>query len=114
MVEQVTTISREVYGDGSAFGAFHFLVMAESRPATPEHDVSIPVFADADGRIVGTHPKCPDCGGNIVWAEAGGVPGSRKCVGDGNHQWEGDGCGSRFVDAQYGIPLREHPAFEGD
>ena len=38
-------------------------------------------------------PKCPDCGGHIEWAEAGGVPGSRKCRK----------CGSRYVDTTYGI-----------
>jgi len=31
-------------------------------------------------------PPCPDCGGEIVWAEAGYVPGTRRCVA----------CGSRF------------------
>lgn len=24
-------------------------------------------------------PKCPDCGGEVVWAEAGYVPGTREC-----------------------------------
>ncbi len=38
-------------------------------------------------------PACPDCGGQILWAEAGGVPGSRKC----------NKCGSRYVDTTYGI-----------
>jgi hypothetical protein len=26
-------------------------------------------------------PHCPDCGGDLVWWEAGNVPGTRKCVG---------------------------------
>ena len=26
-------------------------------------------------------PSCPDCGGDIVWYEAGYVPGTRKCMG---------------------------------
>ena len=39
------------------------------------------------------YPKCPDCGGIIIWAENGGVPGSRKC----------EGCGSRYVDTTYGV-----------
>jgi len=25
-------------------------------------------------------PPCPDCGGRVVWDEAGNVPGSRKCL----------------------------------
>ena len=29
-------------------------------------------------------PACPDCGGNIVWAEAGHVPGTRQCVACGS------------------------------
>ena len=38
------------------------------------------------------YPACPDCGGEIVWAEAGDVPGSREC----------DTCGSRYVDTAFG------------
>lgn len=26
-------------------------------------------------------PPCPDCGGDLVWYEAGYVPGTRKCMG---------------------------------
>lgn len=26
-------------------------------------------------------PACPDCGGDLVWYEAGYVPGTRKCMG---------------------------------
>ena len=26
-------------------------------------------------------PQCPDCGDDVVWYEAGYVPGTRKCVG---------------------------------
>ena len=47
--------------------------------------VGIPMHID-------DYPACPDCGGEIVWAEAGRVPGSRKC----------DACGSTFVDTAYG------------
>lgn len=32
-------------------------------------------------------PPCPDCGGSVVWAEAGYVPGARACIA----------CGSVFV-----------------
>lgn len=31
----------------------------------------------------GPLPPCPDCGGEIVWAEAERVPGSRECAGCG-------------------------------
>lgn len=27
-------------------------------------------------------PPCPDCGGDLVWYEAGYVPGTRKCIGE--------------------------------
>ena len=26
-------------------------------------------------------PQCPDCGGDLVWHEAGYAPGTRKCIG---------------------------------
>ena len=29
-------------------------------------------------------PACPDCGGVLVWAEAGYVPGTRACVNCGS------------------------------
>ena len=44
-------------------------------------------------------PPCPDCGGDVVWFEAGYVPGTRKCVGkinnNGRYAIDG-GCGSFF------------------
>lgn len=39
----------------------------------------------------GTYPACPDCGGTVVWNEAGHVPGSRVCRD----------CGSQFADLRY-------------
>ena len=43
---------------------------------------------------VDDYPACPDCdGGEIAWAEAGGVPGSREC----------DTCGSRYIDTTFGF-----------
>ncbi len=27
-------------------------------------------------------PPCPDCGGDLKWAESGNVPGTRRCVGE--------------------------------
>jgi hypothetical protein len=48
-------------------------------------------------------PPCPDCGGDVVWFEAGHVPGTRKCVGKPTRQdakgpvYNPDGgCGSLF------------------
>jgi len=29
-------------------------------------------------------PPCPDCDGEVVWAEAGNVPGARSCTGCGS------------------------------
>jgi hypothetical protein len=50
-------------------------------------------------------PPCPDCGGALVWFEAGYVPGTRKCLGaaigttpDGRATYDPDGgCGSMFA-----------------
>ena len=49
-------------------------------------------------------PPCPDCGGDIVWYEAGYVPGVRKCLGrpigrtDGRPVYDQEGgCGSMFT-----------------
>ena len=48
-------------------------------------------------------PACPDCGGDLVWYEAGYVPGTRRCMGrpvrfvDGRPEYDTDGgCGSLF------------------
>lgn len=38
--------------------------------------------------------QCADCGGPVVYAEAGGVPGSRRC----------EDCGSAWTDLAYGAP----------
>lgn len=47
---------------------------------------------------------CPDCGGDLVWWEAGYVPGTRKCLGhpvsysDQGPRYDTDGgCGSLFA-----------------
>lgn len=50
-------------------------------------------------------PPCPDCGGGLVWWEAGYVPGARKCVGQpigltpkGQPKYDSNGgCGSMFM-----------------
>lgn len=44
-------------------------------------------------------PSCPDCGGDLVWFEAGYVPGTRKCLGkpiDDKTYLIKNGCGSMF------------------
>jgi hypothetical protein len=48
-------------------------------------------------------PRCPDCGGDLVWDEADDGPGSLKCAGrpigscDGRPMYCSDGgCGSLF------------------
>jgi len=47
-------------------------------------------------------PPCPDCGGGIVWHEAGYVPGTRKCVG----------CGSLFhVETEHGRVMLSRSKF---
>jgi hypothetical protein len=51
-------------------------------------------------------PQCPDCGGDLVWYEAGHGPETRKCMGSlnrtGAHDPDG-GCGSLFrVDCEGG------------
>ncbi|WP_419930432.1 hypothetical protein [Candidatus Poriferisodalis sp.] len=70
----------------------------EPLPATPEHDVCIPIREDASGRYVGL--RCPDCDSDrIAWAEAGGVPGSRECAD----------CGSRLTDSRYGVLIHDAP-----
>ncbi len=48
-------------------------------------------------------PPCPDCGGDLVWYEAGYVPGARRCMGARiggtieapSYDHDG-GCGSMF------------------
>ena len=54
-------------------------------------------------------PQCPDCGGDVIWYEAGHVPGTRACAGqpvgvqgDGRKSYAAEngrltgGCGSIF------------------
>lgn len=44
-------------------------------------------------------PACPDCGGDIVWYEAGYLPGTRRCMGKRNEDgaYADGGCGSFFL-----------------
>lgn len=60
-------------------------------------------------------PPCPDCGGDLVWYEAGYVPGTRKCMGKptgpGEKTYDQDGgCGSLFnvhTEGGHAILVRE-------
>lgn len=45
-------------------------------------DVSIPMGPVTDAWWTVPLPPCPDCGGDLVWAEAGYVPGARRCAGE--------------------------------
>ena len=98
-------------------------------PADPEHDVCLPILEAGDGRM--EYPRCPDCGGEIVWAEADSVAGSRACIGDADDRSESrrwrdyietaaangepppalpgrPGCGSTFADSTYHAAARSH------
>ena len=64
-------------------------------------------------------PPCPDCGGTLVWYEAGHVPGARKCMGklivseDDRPVFDVDsGCGSMFsVGARKGVVMLRRERF---
>ena len=85
-----------------------FVIQGERSAATPENDCCLE-FQDTQEQRQSAepdkYPPCPDCGGAIVWAEAGGVPGSRRCVGQAAHANRyfdpDDGCGSQFADSRY-------------
>jgi hypothetical protein len=48
-------------------------------------------------------PPCPDCGGELVWDEAGHVPGTRLCMG----------CGSLFSVQTEHVASFTHPELDG-
>ena len=86
-------LSREYLGRGHLLGYLHrertylpgsdvphFTIGPEYVAATARLDVSLPIVADADPDRDGylpEYPRFPDCGGRIVWAEAGRA-GSRN------------------------------------
>ena len=94
--------------------------ITENRPADAERDVRLEVTEIQVGPDrYDRYPDCPDCGAGgeprilglgaetagIAWAEAGGVPGSRRCLT----------CGSRFADSRYSAAFgAEHEAAEPD
>jgi hypothetical protein len=83
MARVILTRLRNYCGDG-----VEYRIGMEYVDASPE--VEIKIEMGRSGRGVAWWdlplPPCPDCKGEIVWAEAGLVPGARECTG----------CGSRF------------------
>ena len=91
-------------------------------------DVCLPILATGPDTFA--YPACPDCGGAIVWAEAGSVSGSRACIGQAEDLWESrrwrdairaaaddgkprpdvgtPGCGSTFADSRYHADSYSH------
>ena len=107
-----------------------FRVADATAPAAPENDVCLDVAVSEDGSR-SEYPRCPDCGGKIAWAEAGGVSGSRACIGWAEDIWEhrrwqghldtliaeggpqpgspvSSGRGSRFADSRYHTARQDH------
>lgn len=109
-------VRRERYYSG---GRAYFEIGDESRAAVEADDVALPIVeALTEPVYLPEYPRCPDCGGRIEWAEAGGVPGSRRCAGmtlpdraaagmaadppgvtSDREAW----CGSRYVDTRFGL-----------
>ena len=140
---RIGTLRRErYYSQEGREDVAYFEIRGESRRAVAADDVDIPIVEDVpaeitdehgyryrpSGRFLPSYPACPDCGGRVEWAEAGGVPGSRRCAGtpepDGyaagsaasppEVTWDPEaGCGSRFVDTRYGL-AKPVPATSGD
>lgn len=88
------------YADGEAF----YLIGSDLVETTEAKDVVLIIPPDKVYEQVGggvtvvacqpgnkKYPRCFDCGGQLAWAENGGVPGSRKCIK----------CGSRYADMRY-------------
>ena len=89
----------------------HFSIAGQWPEARADLDVALPIVEDDCGRYLPEYLRCPDCGGRIAWAEAGRVPGSRRCEGATEPDLpaaggaadppgvasEPDGCGSTFA-----------------
>ena len=130
----VGTIQRERnYGSG---GDVFFEIGDEYRDAVASDDIKLPIVevraqtvweyaAQGPDIFLPEYPRCPDCGGRIEWAEAGRVPGSRRCAGGTEPDMRAAGsaasppgvtsdrtagCGSTFVDTRYGVasPVPKH------
>ena len=103
------------YSDDVAY----FEIGCESREAIASDDVVLPIVESLAGPVfLPDYPRCPDCGGRIEWAEAGGVHGSRRCAGATEPDMPAAGtaaspggvtsdreawCGSRYVDTRFGV-----------
>ena len=92
---------------------FVFTVRGRNIAATSENDVCLPIYEISTEQF--EYPACPDCGGKIVWAEAGGVPGTRRCIGiegqrnpAGRGTRDAAGCGSRYADSRYAAGFHRH------
>ena len=106
-----------------------FAVGDRTVPADAAHDVCRPIIDAGDNRMI--YPQCPDCGGAVAWAESGGVPGTRACIGEASSTWESrlwrerikenatagepppklpgrPGCGSMFADSRYHAAWLSH------
>ena len=102
-----------------SYDVAYFEIGCESREAVQSDDVVLPIVESLAGPVyLPEYPRCPDCGGRIEWAEAGGVPGSRRCAGATEPDMPAAGtaaspggvtsdreawCGSRYVDTRFGV-----------
>ena len=81
----VAMLSRErFYYSGS--DKCHFII-GEETSTDRDRDICIPIGPISISLYAVPLPPCPDCGGELLWFEAGYVPGTRKCA---------NGCGSFF------------------
>ena len=93
------TIRRErSHVDGPDGMKQYFSISGKAVPATKSQDVDLTYHTrvewngdDSTYLECLDYPRCPDCGGEIMWGEADSKPGGRAC----------NGCGSRYVDASY-------------
>ena len=74
-----------------AAGEVFYVVRGKMVEADAADNTHVPIPEGADAAGPGDYPPCPDCGGHILWAENGGVPGTREC----------NGCGSKFADMRW-------------
>jgi hypothetical protein len=79
-------------------------VRGETRSADDVADVEVIAGPITDAWYDVPLPRCPDCGGDVAWYEAGYVPGARKCLGARIATEEGEpvydtagGCGSLYT-----------------
>lgn len=88
-----------------AAGETVYQVRGETVSADEVPDVEIPAGPVTWAWWEVPLPPCPDCGGDLVWWEAGYVPGTRRCVGhpirrddDGAPVYDPEsGCGSLYT-----------------